>query len=231
MKKIRKWKKEFPRILAAVLAAVLLATMPGTASAAVAEETVLADGNPETETATEQTGSDADSAETETDVLQEPAEEAAPPKEDEKSCDCGILCSQDSINGDCPVCGAEGADLSVCGGKEIDGENTEIVETEDMEENDNLCIHHKEHTGDCGYIPASEDGEGSPCVYECRICPIEDLIAALPDKVTEDNRSEVWTRLNEILSLYRGLTEAEQEQVDISRCLELQAELDALSSL
>ena len=228
MKKIRKWKKEFPRILAAVLAAVLLATMPGTASAAVAEETVLADGNPETEIATEQTGSDADSAETETDVLQEPAEEAAPPKEDEKSCDCGILCTQDSINGDCPVCGAEGADLSVCEGKEIDGENTEIVETEDMEEDVNLCVHHKEHTGDCGYIPVSEDGEGSPCVYECRICPIEDLIAALPDKVTEDNRSEVWTQLNEILSLYRGLTEAEQEQVDISRCLELQAELDAL---
>ena len=85
-----------------------------------------------------------------------------------------------------------------------------------------LCIHHKEHTVDCAY---SEE-DNTPCGYECRICPIEDLIAALPDKVTEDNEEEVRAQLDEILALYRELDEDEQGQIDLSRCLELQEALD-----
>ncbi len=51
-----------------------------------------------------------------------------------------------------------------------------------------LCPHHREHTEDCGYTAPAE---GQPCGFVCRICPIEDLIAALPGKVTEDNADEV----------------------------------------
>ena len=46
-----------------------------------------------------------------------------------------------------------------------------------------LCRHHQSHTVECGYW----EEDNMPCGYECRICPMEDLIAALPDEVTEDN--------------------------------------------
>ncbi|MBD5464547.1 MAG: hypothetical protein HDR22_01790 [Lachnospiraceae bacterium] len=46
-----------------------------------------------------------------------------------------------------------------------------------------LCRHHQSHTVECGY---SEE-DNMPCEYECCICPMEDLIAALPDEVTEAN--------------------------------------------
>ena len=104
---------------------------------------------------------------------------------------------------------------------------TEAAEPEETEtEATNLCAHHKEHTEDCGFVPATEDSEGSPCTYECRICPIEDLIAALPDEVTADNAEDVRARLDEILALYTELDEEEQEQINLSRCYALQEALD-----
>ena len=140
---------------------------------------------------------------------------------DMAECICKVLCTEDSINGDCPVCGAGGDSLLDCKGK-VSEENTE------EQEDTGICKHHQEHDADCGYIAKSEDGEGSPCTYECRICPVEDLIAALPNEVTEDNRDEVEAQLREILTLYGNLTEEEQEQTDISRCLALRDQLDAL---
>ncbi len=139
---------------------------------------------------------------------------------DTAKCICEILCTEDSINGDCPVCGADDASLLDCKGK-VPEEN--MGEQEDT----GICKHHQEHDADCGYIPKSEDGEGSPCTYECRICPIEALIAALPDTVTEDNRADVCGQLDEILALYRELNEDEQGQIDLASCYELQGALDA----
>lgn len=97
-------------------------------------------------------------------------------------------------------------------------------------EDTGICKHHQEHDDACGYQPESEDSEGSPCTYECRICPIEDLIAALPDKVTEDNGEDVRAQLDEILALFGELTEDEQEQLDLSRCYELQGALDGANA-
>ena len=79
------------------------------------------------------------------------------------------------------------------------------------------------HDSECGYVQADP---GQPCGFVCRICPVEALIAALPGKVTEDNADEVRARLEEILDLYRELSEDEQEQIDLSRCYELQEALD-----
>ena len=90
---------------------------------------------------------------------------------------CLTLCTEGQINPDCPVCGAEDAGLSDCKGK---AEKEDTKQPEDT----GICKHHQEHDDACGYQPESEDSEGSPCTYECRICPIEDLIAALPDKGT-----------------------------------------------
>lgn len=137
----------------------------------------------------------------------------------QEQCSCLTLCTEGQINPDCLVCGAENADLSDCKGK---------AEKEDTKqpEGTGICKHHQEHDDACGYQPKSEDSEGSPCTYECRICPIEDLIATLPDKVTEDNADEVRAQLDEILALFSVLTEDEQEQIDLSRCYELQGALD-----
>ncbi|MEY8396716.1 S-layer homology domain-containing protein [Lachnospiraceae bacterium 45-P1] len=137
----------------------------------------------------------------------------------QEQCSCLTLCTEGQINPDCPVCGAEDAGLSDCKGK---AEKEDTKQPEDT----GICKHHQEHDDACGYQPESEDSEGSPCTYECRICPIEDLIAALPDKVTEDNADEVRAQLDEILALFSVLTEDEQEQIDLSRCYELQGALD-----
>ncbi len=44
--------------------------------------------------------------------------------------------------------------------------------------------------------------------------------------MTEDNADEVRAQLDEILALFSVLTEDEQEQIDLSRCYELQGALD-----
>ena len=142
---------------------------------------------------------------------------------DTAECICETLCTEDSINGDCPVCGADDASFLDCKGK-VPEENTE------NQEDTGICKHHQEHDADCGYIPKSENGEGSPCTYECRICPIEDLIAALPEQVTEDNADDVRAQLDEILAFYRELDEDEQGQLDLSRVTELQGALDAANA-
>ncbi|EOS62313.1 hypothetical protein C814_01244, partial [Anaerotruncus sp. G3(2012)] len=115
------------------------------------------------------------------------------------------------------------AGLSDCKGK---AEKEDTKQPEDT----GICKHHQEHDDACGYQPESEDSEGSPCTYECRICPIEDLIAALPDEVTADNAEEVRAWLDEILALFGALTGDEQELVDITPCLTLQEQLDAASA-
>nr|WP_325305940.1 hypothetical protein [uncultured Oscillibacter sp.] len=107
-------------------------------------------------------------------------------------------------------------------GHDCGHEHTEDCYTTDEAGGEVLDCQHV-HDSECGYAQADP---GQPCGYECRICPIEDLIAALPDKVTEDNADEVRAQLDEILALFSVLTEDEQEQIDLSRCYELQGALD-----
>ena len=161
--------------------------------------------------------------------------EVKEPDTGQEECICEELCTEDNgnngcrINTDCPVCGAEGASLSDCKGKDTEDSTEDTEENTDQPEDTDLCKHHREHDDTCGYLPESEDSGGSPCTYECRICPIEKLIAALPDAadITEDNEEEVRAQLEEILALYRELNEDEQGQIDLSRCYELQEKLDA----
>lgn len=82
------------------------------------------------------------------------------------------------------------------------------------------CQH--EHDESCGYAEAQD------CGYVCSICPIEDLIAALPktEDITEDSADGVRGQLEEILTLFGALNEEEQGKLDLSRCLELQTVLN-----
>ncbi len=156
----------------------------------------------------------------------EPDQEAEEkPDDGQEECICEKPCKEDSINQECPVCGAEDADLSECKGKDAE---EDMAQPEDT----SICKHHQAHDESCGYQPASEDGEGSPCTYDCRICPIEELIAALPEvgSITEENGSEVRAQLDQILALFAELTGEEQEQLDLSRCYELQEALDGANA-
>lgn len=97
----------------------------------------------------------------------------------------------------------------------------------DMEPDTGLCSHHRAHTEECGYIPpAPEQDAGAPCAFTCRLCPIEELIDQLPDRVTPDNRDQAEEQLKAILALYTGLTAEEQDQLNLSRCFDLQSQLD-----
>ncbi len=83
------------------------------------------------------------------------------------------------------------------------------------------CLH--EHSDACGYIPGNP---GAPCTFVCRVCPIEDLIAKLPDSVSVYNREQVQVQLTEIFDLYEALSEDEQLQVDLLPCVSLWEQLD-----
>lgn len=53
------------------------------------------------------------------------------------------------------------------------------------------CPHEEgQHEESCGYVPATE---GTPCSYVCPICPVQDMIDALPDgeEITGDNAGEI----------------------------------------
>lgn len=99
-------------------------------------------------------------------------------------------------------------------------------EEDSKDPNAGLCLHHPVHTEACGYVAAEDGKAGMPCTFDCVICNIQALIDALPDEVTEENRDEVRTRLDEILALFGELSEQEQEFVNLTRCLTLQAALD-----
>lgn len=208
MKKIRN------RVFAAVLAALMLVTaMPVTALYASAEAGDIP-GNTIEQAEAENTEY---TKKTVTDGTEE-AENGGSTKKPET--DAGAAAEEPVQE---PPAGTPEEDTEEAGAGE-----TESPKSEDAA--DGLCVHHKEHDGTCGYKPASEDGEGSACAYECRICPIENLIAALPAQVTEDNADKVRAQLDEILDLYRELTGEEQEQIDLSHCLELQEALDAANA-
>ena len=48
------------------------------------------------------------------------------------------------------------------------------------------CTH--KHDEACGYVPGTP---GAACTFVCRICPIEELIGALPDSVSDSDSEQV----------------------------------------
>ena len=67
------------------------------------------------------------------------------------------------------------------------------------------CTH--SHDADCGYVEGSEE---SPCRYECGVCPVEELIQALPDPIQSGDAAAV----EEAQTAYTALTEEECAQID-----------------
>ncbi len=131
--------------------------------------------------------------------------------------DCGYIAPTEG-----QPCGHEHTDECYTLGALPDTDSGDYYEIGADAENLLDCQH--VHDSECGYVQADP---GAPCGYACRICPIEALIAALPEQVTEDNADDVRAQLDHILDLYRELTEDEQGQLDLSRIYALQGALDA----
>ena len=87
------------------------------------------------------------------------------------------------------------------------------------------CLH--EHDGECGYIPGDP---GQPCGYVCRICPVQEMIDALPapEDITPDNRAGVEAQLEAIGAAWELLEDEEILQLDTTRCEAAQNALAAL---
>ena len=103
--------------------------------------------------------------------------------------DCGYIAPTEGRD-----CGHEHTDECYTLGALPDTDSGDYYEIGADTENLLDCQH--SHDEDCGYVQA---GPGQPCGFVCRICPIEDLIAALPDTVTEDKADEVRAQLDHIL--------------------------------
>lgn len=120
----------------------------------------------------------------------------------------------------------------VCETYESEADETLKVNTDNQDENETTDENSKNSETENENETTDEDSKNpeteNECTYDCYICPVEDLIAALPDAadITEDNADEVRAQLDEILALYQELAEDEQEQIDLSCCYALQEALD-----
>ena len=68
----------------------------------------------------------------------ENGDEVKEPDDGQEECICEELCTEDSINTDCPVCGAEDASLSDCKGKDTEDSKEDAEENTDQPEDTGL---------------------------------------------------------------------------------------------
>ena len=94
----------------------------------------------------------------------------------EPVCDCETLCTEDAINADCPVCAAEGADLTACM-----GEAPAQAEPECICETDDLAIH---ATNCPAYVApenpvctCAEQCTGDTLNVWCDVCGVQGAVA------------------------------------------------------
>ena len=97
------------------------------------------------------------------------------------------------------MCGAENADLALCKGE------PKTSAAPNMEEE----------------TPAPPNGEDAATA-----AGVQAMIDALPEAVTEDNEADLRKLLEEILTLYDELSAEDQELVDLTHCIALQAALE-----
>ena len=79
-----------------------------------------------------------------------------------------------------------------------------------------LCRHHVEHSVEvCGCTEAAED---RPCGYVCPVCPVQDMIDALPTAgelsgMSGDGQNEVYIALQAAYDAYGALTGKQKEEI------------------
>ena len=126
----------------------------------------------------------------------------------QEQCSCITLCTEGNTNSDCPVCGAEGADLTACKGTSAQ-EGIKCICTVP-------CAEGAVNT-DCP-VCGIEGADLTQCQGEANAITVEkvqELIDALPttDKLTamtKDEQNAVYADLQAAYEAYQALTEDEQ---------------------
>ena len=108
------------------------------------------------------------------------------PSNGEVTCTCANLCTEDKVNSDCPVCGAEEADLSKCTGK-VQSENNEnqlnTGESEEAENETELTITGWEWIDEEELINPETGILALPFANEETPALFDDVVALLPTQI------------------------------------------------
>ena len=115
------------------------------------------------------------------------------PQEGAPACDCETLCTADSVNADCPVCGAEGADLTQCAG-------TDAPEAEG---------------GEAGEQPDQPDGVAD---MDPDVAAVQAMIDALPTAedlaaMSPEDRQTAYEQVQAAYDAYDTLTDEQKDQI------------------
>ena len=127
---------------------------------------------------------------------------AAEPESEEntQTCSCDTLCTEGDINSDCPVCGAEEADLSQCAG-------TGETETEPSEDEEPA-----ESTGDASEQPETV-GE-----VDAAVTDVQAKIDALPTAddladMSQEEQQSAYEQVQTAYDAYQALSDDQKEQI------------------
>ena len=118
------------------------------------------------------------------------------PSNGEVTCTCANLCTEDKVNSDCPVCGAEEADLSKCTGKAQSENNENQLNTGESEEAKNeteLTITGWEWIDEEELINPETGILALPFANEETPAFFDDVVALLPTQIqaTVVNREDI----------------------------------------
>lgn len=142
---------------------------------------------------------------------QEGDEPADKPQPDEGECVCAELCTADAVNEDCPVCGAEGADLAACKGEPVQEETKCICAvpcTEDAINKD--CPVCSSENADLTKCEGKEVGEQAKAVQaQIDALPsLEDIQAMSPEE-----QQKAHEKVQAAYDAYNALTDEQKAQI------------------
>ena len=105
--------------------------------------------------------------------------ENPPAEQEEPVCTCTAKCAEGAANGECPVCGAEGADLTVCKGEASQQEQSQEDGNPPAEpqeqENENPPAEQENPAPVCNCTTKCAEGNGNP---ECPVCAADFSVCA-----------------------------------------------------
>ena len=131
--------------------------------------------------------------------------------EQEDKCICDALCTEDAVNSDCPVCGVENADLSICKG-EPEQEKAECICTA-------LCIEGVVNK-DCP-VCGAEEADLTQCTgkkADEQVKAVQELINALPTAdelvaMSSEEQQTVYEDLQTAYEAYNALTDEQKARI------------------
>lgn len=130
-----------------------------------------------------------------------------------QTCICDTLCTDGSVNGGCPVCGGEGADLSKCLGKQV-AEPTPEATPEPTQETT------PEPTPETTPGPTPEAPEQAEATDEAdaAVAEVQAQIDALPAAdglavMSQEEQQAVYTQVQAAYDAYNALTDEQKGQI------------------